>query len=74
MRPGAIEAEYGVKEPVGIGIDEWIPQNSDIQEALKERGIRWAKVRESFPENTTTWIYIGGSKEEQEEPVLVQRD
>jgi len=41
-----------------IGVDELVPRVAD---RLLEAGYQWVKVDESYPENTVTWIYIGGS-------------
>ena len=40
-----------------IGIDELIPR---IAEQLCKAGIQWVRVNESYPEDTITWIYVGG--------------
>ena len=40
-----------------IGIDELIPR---ISEQLCKAGIQWVRVNESYPEDTITWIYVGG--------------
>jgi len=46
-------------DPGAIGIDEWLPRNSDALDEAANQGFRFIKVRESFPENTTTWIWTG---------------
>lgn len=40
-----------------IGVDELVPRVAD---RLAEAGIEWVRVRESFPADTITWIYVGG--------------
>ena len=40
-----------------IGVDELVPR---LASQLCDRGYQWAKVCESYPQYTTTWIYIGG--------------
>ncbi len=42
-----------------IGIDEWLPREPGVQQAFREQGYLWALVAESFPEDTTTWIWLG---------------
>lgn len=51
-----------------IGVDEWLPREPGAQEAFRALGYLWALVSESFPEETTTWIWIGTGADE--EPVL----
>lgn len=52
-----------------IGVDELVPR---VASELADAGIQWVKVNESFPEETTTWIYVGGSLGE--EPELMEVD
>lgn len=40
-----------------IGVDELVPR---VAGKLADAGIQWVKVIESFPAQTTTWIYVGG--------------
>ena len=40
-----------------IGIDELVPR---IADKLCDAGIQWVRVIESYPEDTITWIYVGG--------------
>ena len=47
-----------VKRYGAIGIDELVPR---IAEQLCKAGIQWVRVNESYPEDTITWIYVGGS-------------
>jgi hypothetical protein len=48
----------GLGDPGAIGIDEWVPR---ISTKLEKAGIRWVRVRESYPSDTETYIYLGGS-------------
>jgi len=50
-----------------IGIDEWLPREVAVQEAFRAQGYLWALVRESFPEDTTTWIWLGTSADTEPE-------
>ncbi|MFA5265230.1 MAG: hypothetical protein WC378_15515 [Opitutaceae bacterium] len=54
----------GLEAPGAIGVDEWVPR---ISYALREAGIAWVRVRESFPADTITWIYVGADAPEMEE-------
>ena len=40
-----------------IGVDELVPR---IAGKLCDLGYQWVKVNESYPQDTTTWIYVGG--------------
>src|SRR5690606_12465119 len=60
----ALADATGLQLPCGIGLDEWIPQAC---EEIAAAGYDWVKVRESYPENSTTWIYVGGPEPEMEE-------
>jgi hypothetical protein len=40
-----------------IGVDELVPR---IADRLAGAGIQWVRVRESYPADTITWIYVGG--------------
>ncbi len=50
-----------------IGVDEWLPRESRVQEAFRDQGFLWALVDESFPEGTTTWIWLGTSSDDEPE-------
>jgi hypothetical protein len=52
-----------------IGIDELVPR---ISQRLAERGVQWVRVCESYPEDTITWIYVGGSCGD--EPELIEAE
>jgi hypothetical protein len=60
----------GHPDPGAIGIDEWLPRTPDALTALREQGFLWALVAESFPHDTTTWIWLGTGLDE--EPELVE--
>lgn len=53
----------GRSHPGAIGADEWVPRISDD---LRDSGIEWVRVRESFPADTETWIFVGPSEAEPE--------
>lgn len=57
----------GVGNPGAIGIDEWVPR---IAEQLQDAGIIWVRVRESYPEGTETYIYLGGG----DDPEMTEDD
>ena len=50
-----------------IGVDELVPR---LAGRLADAGYQWVKVRESYPADTTTWIYVGGAMGD--EPELTQ--
>ena len=50
-----------------IGVDELAPRLAD---RLCQAGYQWVLVRESYPADTTTWIYVGGSSGD--EPELIE--
>lgn len=50
-----------------IGIDELVPR---IALRLRDAGVQWVKVNESYPQDSTTWIYVGGSLGD--EPTLIE--
>ena len=60
----------GVSDPGAIGVDEWLPRDPEILDVIRGRGFRWAKVDESFPSGTTTWIWTGTFDDD--EPELVE--
>ena len=53
--------------PGAIGIDEWLPRTGRAIETLRESGKLWALVAESFPEDTTTWVWLGDVTDEEPE-------
>jgi hypothetical protein len=52
-----------------IGVDELVPR---VAGKLADAGIQWVKVNESFPSETTTWIYVGGVMGD--EPELIEAE
>jgi hypothetical protein len=65
-----LQAALGSDHDFGaIGIDELVPR---IADRLCEAGVQWVRVCESFPAETTTWIYVGGVAGE--EPELVEAE
>lgn len=52
-----------------IGVDELVPR---VAGKLCDAGIQWVKVTESFPADTTTWIYVGGVMGD--EPELIEAE
>ena len=52
-----------------IGIDELVPR---IASRLCEAGVQWVKVCESYPEDSITWIYVGGGLGD--EPTLIEAE
>ena len=45
-------------------LDEWIPR---IADKLADAGIEWVRVRESYPADSETYIFVGGDDPELEE-------
>lgn len=60
----AICALTDLSAPGAIGVDEWVPR---ICYQLRDAGIEWVRVRESHPEDTETWIFVGSDDPEMEE-------
>ena len=52
-----------LSDPGAINVDEWLPRSYDVREALRRIGYKWAIVRESYPEDSSTWIWLGGDDE-----------
>jgi hypothetical protein len=46
----------GHEHPGAIGADEWVPR---ISYDLRDAGYQWVRVRESFPADSETWIFVG---------------
>lgn len=46
----------GLPHPGAIGVDEWVPR---ISYDLRDAGIEWVRVRESYPAGADTWIFVG---------------
>lgn len=51
-------------KPGAIGIDELIPR---IADQLQDAGIEWVRVKESYPVETETYIFVGTDDPEMEE-------
>jgi hypothetical protein len=64
---GALAKELGMGHPGAIGVDEWIPRTPQALDALRGMGFLWALVAESFPEETTTWIWCGTGADDEPE-------
>ena len=60
----------GIQDPGAIGLDEWLPRTPRALDSLREQGFLWVMLAESFPHDTTTWIWLGTSDDE--EPELVR--
>lgn len=50
--------------PGAIGADEWAPR---IADRIAAAGYDWLRVRESYPEDSITWIWVGGDEPEMTE-------
>lgn len=59
-------AELGLEDPCAIGVDEWVPRTVTALETARDRGYSWILVDESYPEDTTTWIWCGSLYDEPE--------
>lgn len=68
MGTDEVAKQLGVRHPGAIGVDEWLPRSPNVLETIRSRGFLWAKVDESFPAGTTTWIWTGTFDDD--EPVL----
>lgn len=56
----------GLDHPGAIGPDEWVPR---ISYTIRDAGYEWVRVRESYPAETETWIFVGSDDPEMEEVV-----
>lgn len=54
----------GGDDPGAIGIDEWVPRVAD---KLQDAGIEWVRVRESYPSDSETYIFVGSNDPEMDE-------
>lgn len=61
---GVIAERIGRDHPGAIGADEYAPR---VSYELRESGVEWVRVRESYPVDTVTWIWVGGDDPELEE-------
>jgi hypothetical protein len=64
---GQVAKMLGVQHPGAIGLDEWLPRSPRVLDALREAGSLWVLVAESFPIETTTWIWIGTGADDEPE-------
>lgn len=60
----AIAERIGAAHPGAIGADEYAPR---VSYELRDAGVEWVRVRESYPEDSITWIYVGSDDPELEE-------
>ena len=63
---GWLAEEYDLQNPGAINVEEWIPRDPDLQALLRDDGYDWVVVRDSFPENAETWLWIGPFEREPE--------
>jgi hypothetical protein len=54
-----LAAQFGLRHPGALGVEEWIPMDPAVQEALAAAGYDWVIVRDSFPPEAETWLWIG---------------
>lgn len=59
-----VRKRLDVDVPSGIGIDAWLPRDSKMLDAIRALGYFWARVDESYPEGTVTWIWCGNSDDD----------
>lgn len=62
---------FGRVDPGAIGVDEWVPRDPKLQDAIAAAGYSWVTVRESYPADSVTWIWVGDSSDE---PELAEAD
>lgn len=58
---GVIADRIGRSHPGAIGADEYAPR---VSYELRDAGVCWVRVRESYPADTVTWIWVGGDEPE----------
>ena len=58
--------KYDEPHPGAIGVEEWIPRSPSLQESIHNDGYDWAVIRDSFPEDAETWIWLGDFEHEPE--------
>lgn len=54
---GVIAETIGKSHPGAIGADEYAPR---VSYEIRDAGYDWVRVRESYPADTVTWIFVGG--------------
>lgn len=60
--PTEVIADFlGKAHPGSIGADEYVPR---VSYELRDLGIEWVRVLESYPEESITWIWVGGDDPE----------
>jgi hypothetical protein len=52
----AIMERADLSHPGAIGADEWAPR---VSYELRDAGVEWVRVRESYPQDAETWIFVG---------------
>jgi hypothetical protein len=67
MSTSAVASLLGLPTPGAIGVDEWLPSLPSTLAAARATGALWALVDESYPEDTTTWIWLGTSDDDDPE-------
>jgi hypothetical protein len=67
MSTSEVASLLGLPDPGSIGIDEWLPSLPSTLSAARATGALWAMVDESYPEETTTWIWLGTSDDDEPE-------
>lgn len=64
---GDVADMLDVQHPGAIGLDEWLPRSPRVLDSLRERGYLWARVAESYPAESTTWIWLGTGADDEPE-------
>lgn len=67
MTTAAAAEQLGLSDPGAIGVDEWLPRTEDALAAVRDAGYLWALVSESYPAQTTTWIWCGTGLDDEPE-------
>lgn len=62
-----VAARLDENDPGAIGLEEWLPMFPDVLQKLREEGFLWALVAESYPEASTTWLWLGTSDDAEPE-------
>lgn len=57
----SLARKLGLSDPGAIGVDEWVPRSPSACDALAALGYLWLIVDESYPEGTSTWLWLGDS-------------
>lgn len=56
-----VAARIGKPHPGAIGADEYVPR---VSYELRDAGVEWVRVAESYPAGMVTWIWVGGDDPE----------